>query len=150
MAATLNGSCLCGSVQFTAAGDLKRVSACYCGQCRRQNGGGPFFGAELQGTLTIDQPASVRWYDSSSRAKRAFCSECGSSLFWQSNADQSFFDVSLGALDDDHGLSLHAHIFVDSCPAYLSVPDNAPHMTEADVLANPLNDSGSPPQDPTS
>jgi hypothetical protein len=150
MATTFNGSCLCGSVQFIAVGDLKRVSACYCGQCRKQNGGGPFFGAELQGTLTIEQPASVRWYDSSSKAKRAFCSECGSSLFWQSNADRSFFDVSLGALDGDHGLSLDAHIFVDSCPSYLSVPDTAPHMTAADVLANPLGDSGLSPQDPTS
>lgn len=139
MTSVLSGSCLCGSVQFSATGAVKRVSACYCRQCRKQNGGGPFYGVELQGNLNIASKDALRWFDSSAKAKRAFCTACGSSLFWQSNADPSFFDVSLGVLDGDHGLSLDAHIFVDSCPSYLSVPDTAPHMTEADVLANPLN-----------
>lgn len=141
MAEQLDGQCLCGDVRFTAVGEMKRVSACYCSQCRRQNGGGPFYGVELKGELTINHGESLRWYAASTKAMRGFCKRCGSSLLWQSNDNPSYFDVSLGALGDDHGLNLDAHIFVDSCPSYLSVPDSANQMSEADVLANPLNDS---------
>jgi len=137
----LRGKCLCGNVRFKASGEVKRVSACYCGQCRKQNGGGAFYGAELQGQLSIEDESSLTWYDSSQKAKRGFCGICGSSLFWIANKDPSYFDVSLGALDDSTDLILDAHIFVDSCPSYMSIADTAPHLTEADVLARPLTDN---------
>ena len=135
----LSGRCLCGAVKFIAQGEMKRVSACYCAQCRAQNGGGPFYGAELKGDLSIEGEGALVWYAASDRARRAFCGKCGCSMFWISNADASYFDVSLGVLDDTSGITLDAHIFVDMCPQYMSVPDSAPHWTEADVLNNPLN-----------
>lgn len=135
----LKGECLCGTIRFHAVGEMKRVSACYCRQCRIQNGGGPFFGAELKGDLNIEDSQALVWYASSEKARRAFCGCCGTSLFWQANDDKSFFDISLGVLDEALGLTLDAHIFVDSCPSYMIVPETAPHLTEADVLANPLN-----------
>ncbi len=141
MAQQLRGQCLCGAVRYVASGAIKRVSACYCGQCRQQNGGGPFYGVEWQGELEVDDASALTWFDSSEKAKRAFCQRCGSSLFWQANADPSFFDVSLGTLEEIGQLSLDAHIFVDSCPDYMTVPNNAPHFTEQQVLANPLKDS---------
>ena len=64
-----------------------------------------------------------------------------SSMFWQANDDPAFFDVSMGVLDSVENLSLDAHIFVDSCPPYLSVPSSAEHLTEAQVLARPRNGS---------
>lgn len=138
----LSGRCLCGQVSFQASGQIKRVSACYCGQCRAQNGGGPFYGVELQGTLHIEnEQGPLRWFESSNKAKRGFCSRCGSSMFWQANDDPAFFDVSMGVLDSVENLSLDAHIFVDSCPPYMSVPSSAEHLTEAQVLARPLNES---------
>ena len=140
MTVSLRGACLCEDVRFDANGDIKRVSACYCGQCRKQNGGGPFYGVELQGELNIENEKSLEWYASSEKAIRGFCGRCGSSLFWRSNDDASFFDVSLGALNDSRQLSLDAHIFVDSCPTYMSVPDTAPHFTEEEVFENPLKD----------
>ncbi len=137
----MGGKCLCGSVRFVAKGTIKRVSACYCGQCRRQNGGGPFYGVELKGELNVESESTLTWFASSERATRGFCQQCGSSLFWRAVDDPSFFDVSLGALDDSERLTLQAHIFVDSCPSYLSIPDTAPHLTEEEVLASPLQDS---------
>ena len=139
MTTTLRGGCLCGAVCFVATGQIKRVSACYCGQCRKQNGGGPFYGAELQGELSIDSTDALQWYASSAKAMRGFCRCCGSSLFWKANDDPSYFDVSLGALADSESLRLDAHIFVDHCPSYMAVAESAPHLTEAQVLANPLN-----------
>jgi len=137
----MSGKCLCGSVCFVARGSIKRVSACYCGQCRTQNGGGAFYGVELQGELTVEGEDSLAWYVSSEKASRGFCQRCGSSLFWRAHNDPSFFDVSIGTLNDSRGLRLDAHIFVDSCPAYLSVPESAPQFTEEEVLANPLQEN---------
>jgi len=136
----LKGKCLCGNVAFKAAGDVLRVSACYCGMCRTQNGGGAFHGAEFRGELILTRNDGLKWYDASDQARRGFCSDCGSSLFWQSNSDDAYFDVSLGALNNVSELELNAHIFVDSCAPYQIIPTNAPHLTEVDVLANPLQD----------
>ena len=128
-------------MRFKAVGGVKRVSACYCRQCQTQNGGGPFYGAELHGELVVENENALRWYNSSDKAKRGFCVVCGSSLFWRGNDDASFFDVSLGALNDISDIQLDAHIFVDNCPSYMSVADTAPHFTEADALANPPTDN---------
>lgn len=136
----LSGQCLCGNVTFVATGDIKRVSACYCGMCRVQNGGGAFYGAELNGDLIIKKDKGLKWFAASDKAERGFCENCGSSLFWRSNAAPSYYDVSLGALDDVSTLKLDAHIFVDDCAPYQVIPENAPHFTQADVLANPLQD----------
>jgi len=136
----LSGSCLCGDVAFDAVGEAKRVSACYCGMCRKQNGGGAFHGAELRGTLSLTKDDGLKWYESSTKARRGFCSNCGSSLFWQSTVDPAYFDVSLGTLDDLSELTLQAHIFVDDKAPYQTVPTNAPHFTRSDVQANPLQD----------
>lgn len=135
----LSGGCLCGDVRFLAIGQIKRVSACYCGQCRRQNGGGPFYGVELQGELRVENSDSLQWYASSEKARRAFCGRCGSSLFWKANHDPSYFDVSLGTIDDTRHISLDAHIFVDNCPSYITVDKTVPLFTEEEVLANPLD-----------
>jgi len=127
----LSGQCLCGSVSFTVSGKINRVSACYCSQCRAQNGGGAFHGAEFSGQMTIHQKENLKWFNSSDKARRGFCTECGSSLFWQSKTNSQYFDVSLGAFSDDSLFELDAHIFVDSKAAYQDLPQNAPHFTES-------------------
>jgi len=38
MTTSHNGSCLCGSVRFTASGPLRGVIYCHCSQCRKQSG----------------------------------------------------------------------------------------------------------------
>lgn len=135
-----SGKCLCGEVAFTATGEAQRVSACYCSMCRKQNGGGAFHGAELRGELTITNDAGLKWYASSDKARRGFCKNCGSTMFWQSIVEPAFFDISLGVLDDVSGLELDTHIFVDEAACYQTLPDNARLMTADDVLASPLQD----------
>lgn len=137
----LSGHCLCGDVTFVATGEVLRVSACYCGMCRAQNGGGAFHGAELRGELIIENDTGLRWFEASNKAHRGFCGHCGSSLFWRSKSATSYYDVSLGALNDTSKLKLDAHIFVDDCADYQHIPDTAPHFIGADVHANPLQDT---------
>lgn len=127
----LSGQCLCGAVRFSVSGEINRVSACYCSQCRAQNGGGAFHGAEFRGEINLHDETNLKWYASSAKARRGFCDKCGSSLFWQSTSNTDYFDVSLGAFPEDTEFELDAHIFVDSKANYQIPPKNAPHFMES-------------------
>ena len=133
--ADLSGQCLCGQVVFEASGSITRTSACYCHMCRVQNGGGAFHSAEIQGELTLTKEDGLRWFSASEKAERGFCENCGSSLFWRLKANPAFMDISLGALDDTSHLTLDAHIFVDNCASYQTIPDGVAKLTEAECLA---------------
>lgn len=133
--AEFSGQCLCGQVGFEASGILTRTTACYCSTCRTLNGGGAFHGVEIDGALTLTQQDGLKWYASSDKAERGFCHECGSSLFWRLNANPAKIDISLGVLDDTSNLTLDAHIFADNCADYQTLPNDAPHLSEAECLA---------------
>ena len=77
------GSCNCGSVRWEAEGELRGIIACHCGQCRKQTGS--YYAATNvpDEKLTLISEATLKWYQSSDDAKRGFCSECGSAMFWK-------------------------------------------------------------------
>jgi len=102
---------------------------CSFHRCRR--------GKACFGMLLRPVPGAKRRQSIPRRRDAGKAAHC--SLFWKANKDSTYFDVSLGVLDDTSDLTLDAHIFVDMCPHYMTVPNTAPHMTEADVLANPLD-----------
>ena len=135
MTKSLSGQCLCGSVKFTATGEITRVTACHCQQCRRQNGGGAFHSLEIKGEIDLIEYATLSWFTSSDWAERGFCNQCGTSLFWKLKREGSHYDISLGALDDTSGIDLQAHIFADDKGSYETLSDDIPHMTGAEVLA---------------
>jgi len=129
----LAGKYLCEDVSFTAIGNITRVTACHCEMCRRQNGGGVFHTAVLNGTLKFEKKQSLKWYSSSDWAERGFCNQCGSTFFWRFK-DQHHIDLSLGSLESPPKM-LDAHIFTDKCGAYETISKNIPHMTAAEVIA---------------
>lgn len=103
--------------------------------CRVQNGGGAFHGLEIHGELTVRVDDGLAWYAASDKAERGFCKICGATMFWRLNANTSKMDISLGVLDDTSGIKLDAHIFTDQCANYQTLPNDAPHYSEADCLA---------------
>ena len=102
-------SCLCRGVTFELHGALRPVMACHCTQCRKTSG--HFWAAtELdRDGLRITRADGLEWYRSSDRARRGFCSTCGSSLLWQEDGDETIF-VAAGAIDGETGLRLEKHI----------------------------------------
>ncbi|RYZ37920.1 MAG: GFA family protein, partial [Myxococcaceae bacterium] len=76
------GSCLCGAVRFTVEGELPVPDACHCGKCRKHSGH-YFVSTDVpRSAVTIEGADKVGWFQSSEKARRGFCSVCGSSLFW--------------------------------------------------------------------
>jgi hypothetical protein len=61
--------------------------------------------------LKFTRTDGLKWFDSSDFAKRGFCKECGSTLFWKKN-DSNEISVCPGSIDGKTSLQLAEHIFV--------------------------------------
>ncbi|MCC2954453.1 GFA family protein [Massilia sp. IC2-477] len=121
----LRGSCLCGAVVYSAAGPVESASHCYCTMCQKQHGAGAGTYANLaRAGLTIEQgDAFITEYASSSHGRRAFCRQCGSTLFWRSEESPQRIAVTLGTLDAPYTGPVERELYLDTKPAWLPVAD---------------------------
>jgi hypothetical protein len=122
---TRRGGCLCGAVRYEVIGPLRGVVACHCSQCRRTSGHFVAATAAKRGDLRIADGESLSWYRSSAKARRGFCSRCGSSLFWDADG-RSTVSIMAGSLDPPTGLETLRNIHVEDASDYYSVPADAP------------------------
>lgn len=119
------GSCLCGRVRFEVKGALAAADACHCTQCRKQSG--HFFASTNvpRASLSVSGDEHLRWFDSSAKVRRGFCSNCGSWLFWDPPA-REWISVAMGAFDAPTGTRLAQHIFVADKGDYYEIADGLP------------------------
>lgn len=119
----VKGRCDCGAVCFEVAAIREAVTVCHCGQCRRTSGHlwASTHAAYDQLVFTNDQ--GLTWYKSSEFAKRGFCKNCGSSLFFRVN-DEDGVGIAAGCLDLPTGLQVAKHIFVKDKGDYYKIADN--------------------------
>jgi hypothetical protein len=114
------GRCLCGAVRYEVSAPLRDVVVCHCVECRRWHGGPTGYSAAPRDAVRITGEERLRWVDSpesNSRARRGFCSECGSSLFWDA-PDRETISIAAGSLDEPTGLKTVAQIYAHSAGDY--------------------------------
>ena len=119
----MKGSCLCGAVAYTVNAAPGGASCCHCSQCRKQSGHVWSSAHVGDGDIRIDGP--VTWYRASEKARRGFCSTCGSFLFWKHD-DDPHTSFSLGSIDGPTGLALEKHIFTADKGDYYQINDGVP------------------------
>jgi hypothetical protein len=117
-----HGQCLCGGVQFSIDGPLRDVVYCHCKMCRRSSGHLVAATACAVPHLDITRAGSLRWYQSSATAKRGFCGDCGSNLFWWPTSN-THVSILAGTLDDPTGVKAVSHIHVDAKGDYYALAD---------------------------
>lgn len=119
------GSCLCGAIQFSVAGELDAPVACHCVQCRKQSG--HFFASTnvKRDRLQITGTEQLTWFQSSAKVRRGFCSRCGSWLFWDPPA-HDWTSIAMGAFDPPTATQLERHIFVAEQGDYYRIGDGLP------------------------
>jgi len=122
------GSCLCGAVKYEVHGPLRNVVACHCEQCRKQTGTYMSATAAKDSDLRIVEDRGLKWYRSSDTARRGFCSECGTVLFWKGDG-RDYTAITAGSLDGPSGLTLEGHIFCESAGDYYEIAGGAYRRT---------------------
>jgi hypothetical protein len=120
------GRCLCGAVRYRVDGPLRDVLICHCEECRRWHGHVSACTAARREDLVVVEPDAVRWIDSphsDANARRGFCAQCGSSLFWDA-PDRPTVSIAAGTLDETAGLRVSAHWYVSQAADYYQLPDD--------------------------
>ena len=124
----ITGSCLCGAVQYTVNGTMRRVVYCHCSQCRKMHG-------HFMAATAIDfehfkytADSGLAWYQSSDIADRGFCKVCGSSLFYRPTHGK-YIAIATGTLDAPTGLTSRLHIHVADASDYYEITDGLPQFS---------------------
>ena len=131
LAEPLHGNCLCGAVEITLQAAQPEVDICHCAMCRRW--GGSLFGGLKGEAFEVSGSDAVTSYTSSAWAERAFCSRCGSNLWFhfKPSGHYSFlaglFDLP-SAIDAEMGIE--QQIFVDEKPAWYDLKQTSPMKKE--------------------
>ena len=76
--------------------------------------------------MTLSGADNVRWFQSSPKVRRGFCSVCGSVLFWEPLDGHDFIAVAMGSFDAPTGTRLTKHIFVADKGDYYDIADGLP------------------------
>lgn len=123
---TIDGGCLCGRVRFRVAAEPIDAGYCHCRMCQR-NSGAPVvawvtFPAERFGWIS-GTPAV---FASSARARRAFCSNCGSYMVFTTQDCPAEVSVNTASLDDPDAFPPRMHIFAESRIPWFHTDDDLP------------------------
>jgi hypothetical protein len=124
-----SGSCLCGTVKFSAQSG-NSVGACNCSMCRKWNGG-PQMAIYCGDSVSFENEDSISIYKSSDWAERAFCKNCGSHLFYRFQGNQHM--MLAGLFDNDEDFVLETQYFIDNKPSFYSFANETANLTGAEV-----------------
>lgn len=116
---------MCGGVRYEINGPLRDIIACHCTQCRRSSGHFVAATACRNKYFTLTRQDGLRWYSAVPGFRREFCSECGSSLFFEETG-QERMSIAAGSLDEPQGLRIAAHIFTAEAGDYYTLEPQTP------------------------
>ncbi len=128
----LNGSCLCGNVQYEIDGKPRYMYECYCGKCRAASG------ASFATNIIVDADKfritagreSLGAFESSPKKFRYFCSKCGSPIYSHGETTKHIVSVRSGTLKQDPALRIAYHAFVGSKAPWASICDEQPQFRD--------------------
>lgn len=128
MPKVLTGGCLCGGVRFEVEPPFIRASHCHCSRCRRHSGTAVCTQARVwrEQFRLLRGGDLVRTYGAGEGAVKAFCIECGSSLFGGTWPEGKQVSIRLGAFDGDPGIRPQFHTHVDSAAPWDEITDRLP------------------------
>ena len=132
MSGSIHGHCLCGAVQIELTAPKDEIEICQCAMCRRW--GGAFYAALSADSFQLSGEEAITAYASSTWGERAFCSICGSNIWWlfKPTGNRSF---SAGLFDAASRLAIEKEIFVDERADWCRVMGDHPRQTGAEVVA---------------
>ena len=132
IAGPMTGQCLCGAVSITLTDAHAEIDVCHCSMCQ-QWGGAMYAGIEGE-DYSVRGEDKISTFDSSDWAERAFCSKCGSSLWYKfkPTGDRTFL---AGLFPLPEGLPIKHQIFIDEKPDWFDIAQDCPKKTGPEIMA---------------
>ena len=119
------GKCLCGGIQFSTKGFHRDVSNCHCIQCMKTHGNFAAYTRVNDNCLNFLNKKTLKWFKSSNKAKRGFCSRCGASIFFKVNKSKTT-SISAGMFDKSLKVKSNKNIFVKKRLKYYKLDQSIP------------------------
>ncbi|CAI7677845.1 unnamed protein product [Penicillium pancosmium] len=128
----LNGSCMCGGVQYAVQAEEYMSALCHCTDCQKWTGGAFTSNAVVPRTSFKLTKGTCTSYDAKGASgkinKHFFCPTCGSSIYTELEIMPDMTCVKAGTLDNK-GTELNGKIdvelYVKDRTGYLSAVEGA-------------------------
>lgn len=125
----MEGGCHCGAIRYKTAGEPMTHALCHCTDCRHHAGAMMVGWAMFQDNQVIVTKGTTKTYHSSEHGRRAFCSDCGTGLFYKNQEVlPNITDIQTGTLDNPNLLPARCHIQTAERISWLSDIHNLPEF----------------------
>lgn len=128
-----SAKCLCGSVTATANTINPSYTVCHCQMCRTW-GGSPLMAVQCGTDVSFEGAQFIKEFDSSDWAKRGFCANCGTHLYYRLKATNSY-NMPLGLFTELDNVEMTMQYFIDKKPSHYCFSDETKVMTEEEIFA---------------
>ena len=137
------GHCLCGAVTVSVAAHRGFTAICHCRMCQRLTGG-LFICVPVDAEgMQVEGP--VERFASSGFAERAFCSTCGSHLWFRDLGGDGHYAMMPGLFDESRDWPLKSEIYTDRALPGLALPGDHRRNTRAEYEAKNAHVEGDLP-----
>ena len=129
------GGCQCGAVRYAFYAPLEKSHVCHCRMCQRATGG--LFAALAGGSLenfawTRGTPS---FFASSSLARRGFCANCGTPLFFKYDDPSARIYATIGSLDEPENAPIIRQYGIESQLPWVKFCEGVPAERTAESPA---------------
>ena len=118
-------SCLCGGIKLKINGLLRHVSNCHCIQCMKTHGNYSAYTNAKEKDVIFLKRRTLKWFRSSKKAKRGFCSRCGASMFFKFLRSNNI-SIAAGMFKNPTKLKTTTNIFVKGKLDYYKLDNKLP------------------------
>ncbi len=130
--ATASGQCLCGKVRFALRFPSKWVAHCHCTRCQRSHGAAfvTWVGAQEEQVEIMDPDKKLAWFRPAGGGERAFCADCGSSMFFRGASWPGELHIARALFTDPLDREPQMHAYYDTHVAWASTSDDLPRKPD--------------------
>ena len=116
----MTGSCLCGHIQYEAAGDPDFPHLCSCEHCQRLSGSPVMSWVDFpaDGFEWTGEGGEPTWFNTWPTTQRGFCGQCGSSIAARDEGGD-IIGVTMTSLEDHSQLVPERQSFADNAVPWL-------------------------------
>ena len=121
--------CLCSGVKIKVMGKLRHVINCHCSQCMKTHGNFAAYTNCLDEDIIFINKKTLKWFSSSKKAKRGFCSNCGASVFYKIKKSNNT-SISAGIFNNPTKLKTYSNIYTEGKLDYYKIDLRLPKFNK--------------------